>query len=672
MDRVQNRYWLFGYMTIILIAGALRFVALTDIPYTLFGDEAWFEVRGREILQGIDLLPTVDPVFQSGNSPFQIYATAFVQAIGFPAVYSSRWVSATAGLLSVAFLYPCLLWLLRRDFASEFRHLAALVATAVMATLFIGILLSRDGRQNPLCTVMTILVVMGTYRAFDRVSLKWAVVAGALLALAQTTYEAALGLPILVIAYTIVRLLQPNEQKRSTLVLIGGLILLAGLFFYAPFLYYYSLHPEVALNKLSSVTAMNAEQSGLATTLVRVISGYIRVWSGIFLQGDILPTQNLPGRPLFDPFVSFLFVIGFVGALVHARRSTGIQLLLVWAIIMALPSAATVIPPAFPRSLPMTPALAGFAGVGAALFARLAVHRYRERGPWAITLVMSVGLLFSGVSTVRDYWRWTQDPIVQDAFHVYGRYTIERVLDLAEEGDVWITTRSSAYLLYPLVVTVDDQPSVLAFDASTTCLPYAHQRPAATTYSVIQVMDHNSLSVLKENYPTGREVDWIMHNDGYAYAVFFQVPPHTMAPSPSHPLNVTFAGGLQLTGFDVDGEMKPGGQLTLRLYWRTLEPLVDNLVGFVHVGKGANSHPMIAQSDAPLCPGLPTSQWRTGYVYIEERILTLDNATLPDLYDIRVGVYPVQSSARLPIMSTDLPNENNRVVITPLDVSVTQ
>ncbi|MCS6909115.1 MAG: hypothetical protein NZM11_00880 [Anaerolineales bacterium] len=69
----------------LLVAAVLRFYALTDIPYTAWVDEAYFEVRAREVLRGFNVLPIPDPVFATGNSPYPLYATALVQALGAPA-----------------------------------------------------------------------------------------------------------------------------------------------------------------------------------------------------------------------------------------------------------------------------------------------------------------------------------------------------------------------------------------------------------------------------------------------------------------------------------------------------------------------------------------------------------------------------------------------------------
>ncbi len=680
------------YAGVVLIAALFRFTALTTLPYTLWVDEAWFEFRGQEVLQGINLWPTVDPVFASGNSPFQIYATALVQALGHPPAYASRWVSAIAGVLSVALLYPFLLNVLPDNLAGSSRNFAALVGAAGMATLFASLVFSRDGRQNATCTAIAILVGLGLYKALERLDFRWASLTGCLLALALTTYEAALALPILVIAYTLIRglltgetpaptgcsrlrtralsIFQTSSKRRSFL--IGGAILLTALVVYLPLLIYYLAHPEVMLNRLSVTGAVGAQQgiSALPGMTAQALVGYGRVWSGIAFQGDAILTQNIPGRPLFDPFIAGLFGIGLVGTAAQIRKSAGAQLLLLWVAVMALPSAVTQSPPAFTRSLPMTVGLLGLAGLGAGLATTYAQRWGGRASQWGTAILIGAGLIFSGVNTLRDYLAWTTDPEVFEAFHAYGRYTIERALELARSGEVLLTPGSAPVLVYPFAITLNNQPAIKVFDASPNCLPYPHRRATPTTYGVIQVMDAHTLPALKLAYPNGVEAATIMHQAGYAYAVFYQVPPGTPAPAPAHEVNVGFAGGLQLTGYDLPDQARPGETLTLTLHWQTTQLLTENLVGFAHLGKGANSQPLIGNHDEPLCPNFPTSRWEKGYVYIEKRAITLGADAPPDLYDLRVGVYRPLDKTRLATVSADAPTENNRVILAPLKVEV--
>src|SRR5690349_21823637 len=97
--------WL-AYLALVILAAVLRLGGLSQVPRTLWVDEAWFGAMGQEVLRGENLLPLQPPGLGVGDSAAQIYASAALQALGQRAAYSSRLGSALFGLLLVALLYP--------------------------------------------------------------------------------------------------------------------------------------------------------------------------------------------------------------------------------------------------------------------------------------------------------------------------------------------------------------------------------------------------------------------------------------------------------------------------------------------------------------------------------------------------------------------------------------
>ena len=326
--------------------------------------EAWFEYRAREIRQGGNPWPTVDHVFASGNSPYQIYATLLAQALGAPAPYSARWVSAVNGLLGVAVTGLLVGACLRAEWPDERPALAALTASTLLAALFAGLLYSRDGTQNAAGLLWTAIVMFGLYQTLATrrpawAAARWAAFTGAALAVALTTYEAALILPAVVLAYAAARAPALGWRPVARVTLLIGLTALA---LSAPLLVYYTRHPDVVLNRLRAT----APSAAGGPTLTSVLAGLGRVAGGLFISGDQLFGQNLSGRPLFDPFGAGLLGLGLAAALRRWRGSAAAPLLIIAAALQALPAAVTANAPAFSRMLPMLPALLGLAGWGAA------------------------------------------------------------------------------------------------------------------------------------------------------------------------------------------------------------------------------------------------------------------------------------------------------------------
>jgi hypothetical protein len=109
---------------------------------------------------------------------------------------------------------------------------------------------------------------------------------------------------------------------------------------------------------------------------------------------------------------------------------------------------------------------------------------------------------------------------------------------------------------------------------------------------------------------------------------------------------------VELLGFDLPRRrVRSGGELTLVLYWRALEPLSTNYQSFVHV-----THPSSiswGQSDSINPGGLPTTHWPTDqYVWDAHRVEVLPG-TPPGEYRLEVGLYTMADGRRLPVLSDD-------------------
>lgn len=644
----------------LLVAAALRFYALTDIPYTAWVDEAYFEVRAREVLRGVNVLPIPDPVFATGNSPYHLYATALVQALGAPAPYSARRVSATMGVLGVALTFP-LLRTLFRDWPETRRTVAALVGTAAHATLYASVHLSRDGNQNPGCVVWTILTLGALFLTFETRSRRWAVATGAALAVALTTYEAAYALPIIVAGYTLLRW-RGGVPMKSAATLFAWTALTA-LVVFSPLLIYYAAYPEVVLNRFRM--AQGSNPPGLAD----YAPGLMKVWGGLAFQGDPLIGQNLAGRPLFDPFTAALVFVGMAAALAALRRSPAAQLCLGSALIFSLPSAVTPNAPAFTRLLPMVPALCALAGWGAATL----WGRAERRGPrltQLTALMLSAGLSFATFSTARDYFGvWAGDPRLFDARQIGARRAAELALKASAGEDVFLSPRSQPLIHYTFRVLLEDTP-VQVWEASPECWPYAHRRATATRYGFLPTLGFDALPLLQAAYPSGEVVDTVLHPAGYAYALFFRAPAETPAPAPAIPLSIEFQNQLWLKGLDAPEAIAPGEPLTLRLHWEVTQAgtLKRTLTGFLHLGDLASGAELIGQSDAPLCAALTPDSWRPGYRYIQTYTLPVAAAAAPGIYGLRLGVYDPELDVRLGVFGSDRPAQDNRVLVAELQV----
>jgi hypothetical protein len=113
------------------------------------------------------------------------------------------------------------------------------------------------------------------------------------------------------------------------------------------------------------------------------------------------------------------------------------------------------------------------------------------------------------------------------------------------------------------------------------------------------------------------------------------------------PLEVTVGSQIRLLGYDWQTEnARPGGQVTVTLYWQALEPIDRNYQAFVHLYDGR----LWAQHDgAPECGINPTTRWEPGQIIADPHIVELPADLPAGSFPIVVGMYDLLTEARLPV-----------------------
>lgn len=109
---------------------------------------------------------------------------------------------------------------------------------------------------------------------------------------------------------------------------------------------------------------------------------------------------------------------------------------------------------------------------------------------------------------------------------------------------------------------------------------------------------------------------------------------------------------IEFLGYSLgEASLTPGAELSFTLYWRAMRDIERSYTVFVHlVGEEGN---IWAQADGPPCGGgRLTSGWIQGEIIIDERRITVDEATPPGSYTLVCGMYDAASGVRLPL-STD-------------------
>jgi hypothetical protein len=117
-------------------------------------------------------------------------------------------------------------------------------------------------------------------------------------------------------------------------------------------------------------------------------------------------------------------------------------------------------------------------------------------------------------------------------------------------------------------------------------------------------------------------------------------------------ITAKFGDSIQLNSLDVlDSEPAPGSVVRVRLTWQALAPIQQSYKVFTHIFLGDQ---ILAQHDGqPVGELRPTSTWQVGEIIHDQFAIQLPPDAQPATYQLRVGVYDLNTQARLPLLLPD-------------------
>ena len=121
----------------------------------------------------------------------------------------------------------------------------------------------------------------------------------------------------------------------------------------------------------------------------------------------------------------------------------------------------------------------------------------------------------------------------------------------------------------------------------------------------------------------------------------------------THPLDVPFANGIRLLGYDVENEtVPPGGAVHMTLYWQADQPITGQYKVFTHllgdVYNAETDNFLWGQQDnEPVNGRRPTNTWRAGEVIIDAYALPVAANAPAGVYTLEVGLYNPITGERL-------------------------
>jgi hypothetical protein len=126
-----------------------------------------------------------------------------------------------------------------------------------------------------------------------------------------------------------------------------------------------------------------------------------------------------------------------------------------------------------------------------------------------------------------------------------------------------------------------------------------------------------------------------------------KLAPPESAPPVAHPLAVDLTDEVTLRGYDLSPvEVAPGEVVTLTLYWEARETPAADYQVFVHL-LGAGPEPVAQGDGPPLMGDYPTTMWAPGEIVADPHPVTLPADLAPGQYRLLVGMYDLETLARL-------------------------
>ncbi len=645
---LSSRRAIFHWLPIILIlwlALFLRVWQLDVLPPGLHYDEAFKGVKARAVLSGAER-----PIFFTenfGEEPLQIYSTALMLTLVGESPWAIRLSSVFFGVIFVAALYAC-----ARAFFPR-RNLLAPVAAFIAATLYWAINFSRIGIESNSLPMLLTLSAATLARAYRTSNWKWVIGSGGLLGATIYTYLASRVWYFAVLLWFIYLVIFHRATFRANFSKWLAIGILAALII-APLALFFIANPIALTGRSDQVFTPETILPNLART------------AGMFLvTGDTDPRDNLPGRPALDGILFIFFAIGFIISLVRVRKPF-YAFLLIWLVVMSLPSALTEFAPNMRRAIGTMPAAILLCALGFDWLAqKFVTFKFGEQAAASSRRIVQIGfpailflaLLLSAFWSARAYFvEWANDPGLYYSFDAGILQVATALAARPADEALYLTPK---YDDHPTVQWALNGRAISSFDGRRALvLPDSSHR---ATYGIITHEDTQTLTALEQYSTRSLVLKSFSDLAGQPYANILKLDTN----SQSHPVtNVTNVGDFAILGQELCPKIEEqSAPSDVQLCWQVLKPASENYTVFVHLVGPTNpttGSPVWAQEDEQPGGGTyPTLQWHAGQIIVEQYNLKLPDEMPPGSYMYETGMYSLENSKRVPLTQngTRLPND---------------
>jgi 4-amino-4-deoxy-L-arabinose transferase-like glycosyltransferase len=654
---MSGRALLWATVLVLLVGAALRLSAFAEIPPGLYHDEAYHGLDAQNVLQG-DL-----PLYfaaNNGREPLYIYLVTLAIGLLGESPFALRLVSVPIGLLTIAATVAM--------GRALFSRRVGILAAAVLAVTLWHVHLSRVGFRAVLLPLFVALLTWQVARGVQTGKQRHWVAAGGLYGLSFYTYTAARFTPFALAAFCLYVLVTQRASRGlhrapgSSLWRGIGLAFVTALTVAAPLAVYAAAYPEVVLGRPGQVFVFSRAING-GDPWGTLGAHTLRTLGMFFVRGDRIWRHNVPWRPVFDPLLGAAFLLGVAIAVRRARRDPAAGFVLVWTVVMALPTLLAEDAPHFLRSAGLLPVvtllpalgLDWLVGTGAEALARWRGRtsaRARLYGWVWVALVLAFGL----ASTTWSYFgNYARDPYTgywfeRGAVTLAGR--INGFLGAGWDGERMTRGGFDRRRVYLDPRLWEEWPQVRFLvagrEAVTVGLEAETQAPDPAGGSVAVLIWpygewRRAWALLPAPADIVVEEGPLSQGDRdpapfTTYLAFFAAPS-----DPSAPALARFSGGVEL--LDLSVVPVALDRLRVRACWRATEPLAESYTVFVHYLRDGQR---MAQADARPAGGrYPTTHWRRGDVINDDHFVEGVGPPLVGRDAVRLGLWQPESGAVL-------------------------
>ncbi len=669
--RVGSWKWV-PLLAVIAVAIALRFWALGNIPPGLYHDEAFNGLDAIGVLEGIR------PVFfeaNNGREPLFIYLVALsVAALG-RSPGAIRIVAALLGTLTIPATY-----LMAK---AMFNRRIGLLAAAITGLTLWHVNLSRIGFRAVAMPLLVALTLWQLWLGLKDGHQRHFLAGGLLYGLTFYTYLAARFTIVALAAFGLYLVFKGHAKQSWKALTHSALIFaLAALVVSAPLMVYVATHGGAFLGRVGQVSIFNPamNEGDFWGTLLRHVGQTLLMFTN---RGDFIPRHNVPLRPVFDPVLSAFFLLGLILGLRHFRHSAEYALVLIWLVVMILPTILAEGAPHFLRSVGILPVLFIVPAIGLD-----SLWRFLEKKTTSLVAVgvVALALLFGLGDTVVDYFG-------DHAASQYLRYNFETAaVDLAIQADQFLGTGwdgtglrarqnppSPGRHLYiadrlwrdwasvRFLVPPSPNLTILAESAKLVPTPSAlglsSRRRTETEVMLIlwpyedyqqylSLLSVGSIIAVQEGSLERGDLE----KEARLLYVTFTATPTAI---PSGESEARFEKGLTLVGHRL-AVVSPQ-ELRLSLLWRAEAEIETDYTVFVHLTR---DDVILTQDDSPPAGGYyPTSLWRVGDIVSDEHTLALPEPYDPGKHKLIVGLYQWETLHRLQILDKNGKLVNDHLIL---------